>query len=51
VLAPVISSILFILVFGLSLGGRIKHIDGVPYEIFIVPGLITMAMIQAAYGR
>jgi ABC-2 type transport system permease protein len=51
VAAPILSSFLFIAVFGLSLGGRIKHIDGVPYEIFIVPGLITMAMIQAAYGN
>lgn len=47
--APVVSSFLFILVFGLSLGGRIKQVDGVDYEIFIVPGLITMAMVQAAY--
>ena len=51
ILAPVISSILFILVFGLSLGGRIKQIDGVEYDVFIVPGLITMAMVQAAYSN
>ncbi len=51
VLAPVIGSILFILVFGLSLGGRINEIGGVEYEIFIVPGLITMGMVQAAYAN
>ena len=51
VAAPVVSSFLFILVFGLSLGDRIKEIDGVPYEVFIVPGLITMAMVQAAYAN
>ena len=45
------SSFLFIAVFGLSLGGRIRQIDGVPYEVFIVPGLVTMAMIQAAYAN
>jgi ABC-2 type transport system permease protein len=49
--APVISSFLFILVFGLSLGGRIKHLHGVPYDQFIVPGLVTMAMVQAAYSN
>jgi len=49
--APILSSFLFILVFGLSLGGRIKQIQGVKYEVFIVPGLITMAMIQAAYAN
>src|SRR3954463_2815383 len=51
VVAPILSSLLFILVFGLSLGGRIRHIDGVPYQVFIVPGLITMAMIQATYAN
>jgi ABC-2 type transport system permease protein len=51
VLGPVVSSILFILVFGLSLGGRIKQVGGVDYEVFIVPGLITMGMVQAAYSN
>jgi ABC-2 type transport system permease protein len=51
VLAPVISSMLFILVFGLSLGGRIRQVSSVDYEVFIVPGLITMAMVQAAYAN
>lgn len=51
ILAPVVSSLLFILVFGLSLGGRIKQVAGIDYEIFIVPGLITMAMVQAAYSN
>jgi ABC-2 type transport system permease protein len=49
--APVLSSFLFILVFGLALGGRIKRIDGVDYDAFIVPGLVTMAMVQAAYSN
>jgi ABC-2 type transport system permease protein len=51
VLAPVVSSMLFILVFGLSLGGRIKQVEGVEYQVFIVPGLVTMAMAQAAYSN
>ena len=51
VLASVISSALFILVFGLSLGGRIKQVEGFPYDEFIVPGLIAMAMAQAAYSN
>jgi ABC-2 type transport system permease protein len=49
--APVISSFLFILVFGLSLGGRIRQVGGFDYDVFIVPGLITMAMVQAAYSN
>ena len=47
--APVVSSFLFILVFGLSLGDRIREIDGISYDIYIVPGLVAMAMAQAAY--
>jgi ABC-2 type transport system permease protein len=50
-LAPVVSSLLFIVVFGLSLGGRISVIQGYEYEQFIVPGLIAMAMAQAAYSN
>lgn len=49
--APVLASFLFIIVFGLSLGGRIREIGGVEYDVFIVPGLIAMAMAQAAYSN
>ena len=49
--APVLASFLFIVVFGLSLSGRIRGIGGVDYAVFIVPGLITMAMAQAAYAN
>jgi ABC-2 type transport system permease protein len=51
ILAPILSSALFIVVFGLSLGGRIREIDGIAYEVFIVPGLIAMSMAQAAYAN
>jgi ABC-2 type transport system permease protein len=51
ILAPVVSSFLFILVFGLSLGSRIRDFEGFPYEVFIVPGLIAMAMAQAAFSN
>lgn len=51
VLAPIVSSLLFILVFGLSLSGRIRSVGAVDYDVFIVPGLITMAMVQAAFAN
>jgi ABC-2 type transport system permease protein len=51
VVAPILSSALFIVVFGLSLGGRIRFVEGVPYREFIVPGLIAMSMAQAAYAN
>ena len=37
-----ISSILYILIFGFTLEKRIDSIDGVPYTLFILPGLIMM---------
>jgi ABC-2 type transport system permease protein len=50
--APVVAQFLFIVVFGLALGGRIRAgLGDVPYEQFVVPGLVTMAMVQAAYAN
>jgi ABC-2 type transport system permease protein len=51
VLAPIVSAALFVVVFGFSLSGRIKHVEGFPYREFIVPGLVVMAMVQAAYSN
>lgn len=51
IIAPVVSSFLFILVFGLSLGNRITAIDGVDYDVYIVPGLIAMAMVQSSFSN
>ena len=42
VLAPVISTSLYFVVFGGAIGSRMKSVDGVPYGAFIVPGLIIM---------
>jgi ABC-2 type transport system permease protein len=51
IVAPIISAFLFILVFGLSLGDSIEDVRGFPYDVFIVPGLVTMATVQAAYSN
>ena len=51
ILAPVISALLFMVVFGLSLGNSISEINGFPYKEYIVPGLIAMAMAQSAYSN
>lgn len=48
---PVISSLLYILIFGYSLGSRIKEIDGFPYIQYIVPGLAMMGTITSAYSN
>jgi lipooligosaccharide transport system permease protein len=39
----------FFLTFGLGLKGYIQDIEGVPYAVFVVPGLISMTTILAAF--
>ena len=51
-IAPnVVSAVLFIAIFGIALGGRIKKIDGIEYDAFIVPGLILMGIGTSAYSN
>jgi len=51
VVAPVVSSLLFVVVFGVSLSGRIRNVSGFEYQVFILPGLVAMAMLTAAYAN
>ena len=45
IVAPVISTSLYFVVFGAAIGGRIQQIDGVAYGAFIVPGLIMLSLL------
>ncbi|MBT4936264.1 ABC transporter permease [Candidatus Woesearchaeota archaeon] len=47
---PILTSTLFILIFGYSLGSRITDIVGVTYLEFIIPGLLMMGVIMSAYA-
>ena len=49
VVSPVITTMLYFLVFGYSLGDRLQEIQGVPYVDFLVPGLVMLALISNAY--
>jgi ABC-2 type transport system permease protein len=51
VLPPILSSVLYILIFGYSLGARIREIHGYPYTEFILPGLAMMGVMNAAYSN
>ncbi|MEI6730447.1 MAG: ABC transporter permease [Pseudomonadota bacterium] len=50
-LAPVITTLLFLAVLTLSLGGHERFVDNVPYKNFITPGLIMMAIVQNAFSN
>jgi len=48
---PVITTVLYVFVFGLALGSRIKQVQGVPYATFLIPGLIMLQVIDGTYGE
>jgi ABC-2 type transport system ATP-binding protein len=49
VLSPLITTALYFVVFGYSLGGRLREVDGVPYARFLVPGLVMLGLINNAF--
>lgn len=46
---PVLSTVLFVIVFGLALGRHVDPVDGVKYGRFIVPGLVAQAMVNVGF--
>ena len=49
--SPVISTILYFVVFGSAIGSRMTMIDSVPYGVFIVPGLIMLTVIMQSVAN
>ncbi len=45
----VLSALLFVLVFGLALGRQVNAVDQIPYQQFILPGLIAQAVVTVGY--
>ncbi|MCC6775530.1 MAG: ABC transporter permease [Hyphomicrobiales bacterium] len=55
IVAPVVSTCLYFVVFGAAIGSRISEVEGVSYGAFIVPGLIMLSLLtqsvsNAAFG-
>jgi ABC-2 type transport system permease protein len=50
-ISPVISTVLYFVVFGAAIGSRIQQIDGVEYGAFIVPGLIMLSVLTQAVSN
>lgn len=46
VIAPVISTSMYFVVFGAALGSQISEIEGVSYGAYIVPGLLMMSLVM-----
>jgi ABC-2 type transport system permease protein len=48
---PIITTVLYVFVFGLGIGSRIPSIQGVSYAQFLIPGLIMLQVIDSSYGE
>ncbi len=51
IVSPVISTVLYFVVFGAAIGGRIEQVDGVSYGAFIVPGLIMLSVLTQSISN
>ena len=49
--APVVSTSLYFVVFGTAIGSRIEEVDGVQYGAFIVPGLIMLTVLTQSISN
>ena len=51
VAAPVLTAMLYLLVFGHVLEGRVEVHPGVTYTAFLIPGLVMMSVLQNAFAN
>ncbi|MCB2111567.1 MAG: ABC transporter permease [Defluviimonas sp.] len=49
--SPVLSTVLYFVVFGAAIGGRIQSVEGIAYGAFIVPGLIMLTVLQQSVSN
>ncbi len=49
--APVITALLFLAVFTLALGRAVETVNGIPFMVFLGPGLAMMAIAQNAFSN
>jgi ABC-2 type transport system permease protein len=51
VAAPILTAMLYLLIFGHVLEGRIEVYPGVSYTAFLIPGLVMMSVLQNAFAN
>jgi ABC-2 type transport system permease protein len=49
--APVVTTLIFLMIFLLAMNGQNRTMDGVPFLQFLAPGLVMMAMVQNAFAN
>lgn len=50
-LAPIVTTLLFLAIFTLALGRAVETVKGVPFQEFLAPGLIVFAVIQNSFAN
>lgn len=51
VAAPVLTSLLYLVIFGQVLEGRLQVFEGVRYTAFLIPGLVMMTVLQNSFAN
>ena len=51
VAAPVLTALLYLMIFGHALGDHVKVYDTISYTAFLVPGLVMMSVLQNAFAN
>ena len=51
ILAPAVTTLIFMTIFALALGGAVRTIGDVPFMIFLAPGLVMMAIVQNSFAN
>jgi ABC-2 type transport system permease protein len=51
VAAPVLTTMLYLLVFSQALASHVQVFPGVPYVAFLIPGLVMMSVLQNAFAN
>lgn len=51
IFAPIITSSLFLFVFGINMGGRIQVSQDYTYAQFVIPGLVLMGVITSSFAQ
>ncbi|GJD29759.1 Inner membrane transport permease YadH [Methylobacterium adhaesivum] len=51
IVAPVIATSLYFVVFGAAIGSRMTSVEGVPYGAFIVPGLMMLSLLTQSIAN
>ena len=51
VAAPIVTAMLYLLIFGHVLDGRVEMLEGVSYTAFLIPGLVMMSVLQNSFAN